>query len=77
MNKVFCDKCNRQITNALNNSMSFEPPIEVNGRKYTIDTLINTVEICAEPDLCRYCIIDAFKASDDRIRIIIGPPATP
>jgi len=63
MKKTFCDNCGKEMTEA------------TSGKSFAIQTGVVNVALTADiqgadvstTDLCKHCVIDAIKATDDRV----------
>jgi hypothetical protein len=64
MTKLFCDICNRELTDDYLNRIP--TVIFKDSKKYEDKLIIAEITDPKEKDICMYCFIDAVNKLDDR-----------
>jgi hypothetical protein len=74
MQKTFCDQCGDEITDATKCTGGYErnwrlgTEIQRNGVKLRVEILTAKNGTANAGDFCKYCVIEAINALDDRPR---------
>lgn len=70
MKKTYCDKCDCEIEDG-KNWFDLRVDLKLNNAQSMIFRFIKFNEV-DERDICKYCVIDAVKALDDRTKVECG-----
>lgn len=63
--KTYCDSCNHEITKE-NEMLEGLTRVHRYRKSHSFETCVTISEINEGHDICKYCVIDSVKRTDDR-----------